>query len=45
MWHLWGRSDMPRGFWWEHLRENDYMKDLGLYGRKIKWLLVTQKNA
>jgi len=45
MWHLWGKSDMPRRFGWENLKGKDYLKNLGVDGSKIKWLLVAQKKA
>jgi hypothetical protein len=36
---------MRRGFWWENLKGKDSLKDLGVDGRKIKQLLLTQNNA
>jgi hypothetical protein len=45
MWYLWGRSHMHRGFWWKNQKGKDYLKDMGVDGRKMKWLLVIQNNA
>jgi hypothetical protein len=39
MWHVWGRGDVYTGFWWENLREREYLKDPGIDGSTIlKWL-------
>jgi hypothetical protein len=33
MWHVWGRREMHRGFWWESMQGRDHFEDLGLHGR------------
>ena len=39
MWHLWGRWEVPTGFWWENPRERDHFEGTGVDGRIIlKWI-------
>jgi hypothetical protein len=39
MWHLWGRWEVPLGFWWENPRERDHFEGIGVDGRIIlKWI-------
>jgi hypothetical protein len=33
MWHVWGRREIPRGFWWENLKGRDDSEDIGVCGR------------
>jgi len=40
-----GKINVRRGFEWENLEGKDYLKNLGVDGSKIKWLLVTQKKT
>jgi hypothetical protein len=35
MWHDWETREIHTGFWWEYLRERDYLEDLGVDGRTI----------
>jgi hypothetical protein len=35
-----GRIEVYTGFWWENLKEGDYLEDRGIDGRIIlKWIL------
>jgi hypothetical protein len=34
MWHIWGRGEVHRGFWWGYLRE-DHLEDLDVDRRII----------
>ena len=37
---------MHRGFWWENLREEEQMEDLGVDGRIIlKWFLEKENGS
>jgi hypothetical protein len=39
MWHVWGRREVPTGFWWGDPREGDHLGDPGIDGRIIlKWI-------
>jgi hypothetical protein len=39
-WFVWGRREMSSGFWYEDLREREYLLDLCMDGRLIlKWIL------
>jgi hypothetical protein len=39
MWHVWGRGEVYRGFWWGNLRERDHLGDAGVDGRIIlRWM-------
>jgi hypothetical protein len=29
MWHVWGEREMHIGFWYENLKERDYLEDPG----------------
>jgi len=40
MYHLWGRGELHRGFWWGNLEERDHLEDLGLDGRIILKLIL-----
>jgi hypothetical protein len=33
--HLWGREQMPTGFWWGDLRKGDHLEDPGIDVRII----------
>jgi hypothetical protein len=36
---VWGRGELCTGFWWENLRERDYLEDPGVDGRIIlRWI-------
>jgi hypothetical protein len=35
MWHVWGRGEVPTGFWLEDLTDSDYLEDPGIDGRTI----------
>jgi hypothetical protein len=35
MWHVWGKGEVHRGFWWGNLREGDHVQDPGVDGRII----------
>ena len=40
MWHVWGRGNMHRGFWWGHLKETPLRKPRHRGGGIIlKWIL------
>ena len=30
MLHVWGRREMPTGFWWGNLQKRDTLEDLGM---------------
>jgi hypothetical protein len=36
MWHVWGRGEVPTGFWWGTMRERDNLEKLGVVGDNIK---------
>jgi hypothetical protein len=39
MWHVWRRGEAYRGFWWENLRESDYLEEPGIGWRIIlRWM-------
>jgi len=39
VWHVWGRRDVPIGYWMGDLIERDHLEDLGVDGRIIlKWI-------
>jgi hypothetical protein len=39
MWNVWARGEVPAGFWWENLKERDYLEDLVLDEKVIlKWI-------
>jgi hypothetical protein len=33
MWHIQGKGEVYKGFWWGNLRERDHLEDLGIGGR------------
>ena len=37
--HVWGKREMPRGFWRGNLKERDHMEDIGVDRITIKWVL------
>jgi len=40
MWHIWGRREMNREFWWGNLKQTDHLQDLDLDMRIIlRWIL------
>jgi len=39
MWNVWGREEVPTGFWWGDLKEVDQFEDLGVDGRIILKLI------
>jgi len=40
MWHIWGRREMNREFWWGNLKQTDHLQDLDLDMRIIlRWVL------
>ena len=39
MYHVWGRGEVHREFWWRNLSEDDHLEDPGVDGRIIlKWI-------
>jgi hypothetical protein len=30
MWHLWGRKELYKGFWWGNLKERGHLEDLAV---------------
>ena len=37
------RNRVHTGFWWEDLRERDFLEDLGLHGRIILKLILNKR--
>jgi len=35
MWHVLGRAELHKEFWWGNLRETDHLNDLSINGRII----------
>jgi hypothetical protein len=33
MWHVFGRAEAHKMFWWRSLRKRDHLQDLGIDGR------------
>jgi len=41
--HVWGRSEIPKGFRWSNLKERESLPELGLEERiTLKWTLEKQ---
>ena len=39
MWHVWGRGEVQKGFWWGDLREREHLGDPGVNGTIIlRWI-------
>jgi hypothetical protein len=39
MWHIWGRGEVHRRFWWGNQRVTEHLKDIGMDLRIIlKWI-------
>jgi hypothetical protein len=36
MGHVWETGEVHTGFWWENMRERDFLKDLGL----DEWIIL-----
>jgi len=32
MWLVWGRREMPTGFWWGNMKKRGHLKDVGVDG-------------
>jgi len=35
---VWVRIEVYSGFFWENLRERDYLEDPGIYGTTLNWI-------
>jgi hypothetical protein len=39
MWHIWGKGELHRGFWWGNVRKRDHWGDVGVdKGVILKWI-------
>jgi hypothetical protein len=45
MWHVWGRGELYRGFWWENMKERGHVEDLGIDGRILLKCMLRKHDA
>jgi hypothetical protein len=39
VWHVWGRRETHTSFWWEHLKERNYSRELDARGSILEKIL------
>jgi hypothetical protein len=42
MWHVLGREEVHKRYWWGNLKERDHMEDLGVDAKKILKFIINK---